>query len=149
PCGDHYCQPCLRRMFLNATKEESLYPPRCCKVAIPAEEVLKLGVLDGDEVREYRERAEEYATAKRVYCHNTKCGKFIPSSRILREKDTGSCLYCATLTCIHCGKKNHPGECPEDEDLTKTLELGKLQKWKRCEKCKRMVDRKAGCEHMT
>jgi hypothetical protein len=30
PCGHIYCNPCTKQLFVNATKDEDLYPPRCC-----------------------------------------------------------------------------------------------------------------------
>ncbi|ODM24159.1 hypothetical protein SI65_02134 [Aspergillus cristatus] len=29
-CGHGFCHDCARQMFLGATKDEELYPPRCC-----------------------------------------------------------------------------------------------------------------------
>ena len=31
PCGDHYCKTCTGQLYDLALKDESLFPPRCCR----------------------------------------------------------------------------------------------------------------------
>ncbi|RPA83188.1 hypothetical protein BJ508DRAFT_207407 [Ascobolus immersus RN42] len=149
PCNDIYCKPCLRQMFVNATNDEAAYPPKCCKLDIPLTEVLRpcFGVLSKVQVKEFKERAEEYETAKRVYCH--KCGKFIKKRHVKMKVEQAKCIKCKEATCIHCGKDVHEGDCPEDEGMQKLLELSKQEKWTRCSKCKRFVEKVVGCDHIT
>ncbi|USP80095.1 ariadne RING finger [Curvularia clavata] len=34
-CDDKYCINCIKGLFMRSTRDESLYPPRCCKKPIP------------------------------------------------------------------------------------------------------------------
>jgi hypothetical protein len=40
PCGHAYCDQCLKTVFILATKDEALWPPRCCQQAFPIEVVI-------------------------------------------------------------------------------------------------------------
>jgi hypothetical protein len=40
-CGHRYCADCIKSLFMRSTKDESLYPPKCCKQAIPLALVAK------------------------------------------------------------------------------------------------------------
>ncbi|MCJ1377380.1 hypothetical protein MMC17_000475 [Xylographa soralifera] len=35
PCSHDYCKDCVKKLFFMATRDESLFPPRCCRKAIP------------------------------------------------------------------------------------------------------------------
>ncbi|MCJ1389727.1 hypothetical protein MMC18_002584 [Xylographa bjoerkii] len=35
PCGHDYCKDCVKQLFFMATRDKSLFPPRCCHEAIP------------------------------------------------------------------------------------------------------------------
>lgn len=41
-CAHKYCKDCVRRMFLAATKDTELYPPRCCMHVFPPGIALRL-----------------------------------------------------------------------------------------------------------
>ncbi|KAM5429089.1 hypothetical protein McanCB56680_007977 [Microsporum canis] len=34
-CKDSYCIGCLKSLFMRATKDQTLFPPRCCRQGIP------------------------------------------------------------------------------------------------------------------
>lgn len=33
-CGHRYCAGCMKSLFMRSTKDEGLYPPKCCKKSI-------------------------------------------------------------------------------------------------------------------
>ena len=35
PCGHEYCHECLQEFFIQSYRDESLFPPRCCRQTIP------------------------------------------------------------------------------------------------------------------
>ncbi|CAF9913041.1 hypothetical protein IMSHALPRED_000888 [Imshaugia aleurites] len=37
PCGHPYCKTCIGQLYDFAMKDESLFPPRCCRQPIPLE----------------------------------------------------------------------------------------------------------------
>lgn len=65
-CRHAFCHDCTRQMFLRATKDEELYPPRCCgHIVTPG---IAMRVLDYAELRSFSEKAMEYSAKDRVYC---------------------------------------------------------------------------------
>lgn len=37
PCSHEYCHDCVKSLFTSAMRDESLFPPKCCRQVIPAE----------------------------------------------------------------------------------------------------------------
>jgi len=96
PCGDTYCHNCLITVFRNATRDEELFPPRCHKKEIPL--FLAQPFLQKEDVQAFKAKREEYTTHNRVYCHNGRCGVFIPTKNT--EEECAVCGQCAQLTVI-------------------------------------------------
>ncbi|KAJ8292261.1 Frataxin, mitochondrial [Rhodotorula toruloides] len=67
-CGHLFCHPCLVRLFRLATRDESLFPPSCCKTPIPS--TLAIPLLNAQEGEAYKRAVEEYSTPRRLYCSN-------------------------------------------------------------------------------
>lgn len=61
-CSHDYCKTCLRTVVLNAMKNESAFPPKCCLTEIPLKTVLVC--LENTQRDEYREKAAEYAVSR-------------------------------------------------------------------------------------
>lgn len=75
-CNHNYCHDCLIESFKCATRNEEMFPVRCCKVMSLAhvEHILSLPLQ-----KLYKEKAEEYTATNRVYCSDPNCSKFITS----------------------------------------------------------------------
>jgi hypothetical protein len=146
-CGEHhtYCKDCLKHIFTAATHDESRFPPRCCEAPIPLSEIEN--ELSSVELKQYFAAVEEYSAAKRTYCANSECGKFVSSKSIVA--DNAHCNHCQTNTCVHCGAVSHWGDCPEDKALQAALDRAREEGWQRCYRCRTMVERPSGCNHMT
>lgn len=145
PCGDTYCHNCLITVFRNATRDEELFPPRCHKKEIPL--FLAQPFLQKEDILAFKAKREEYTTHNRVYCHNGRCGVFIPTKNT--DEDCAVCGQCAQLTCVSCKQKYHgKTDCPTDENLKKTLELAVNKGWQRCRSCHALVERSFGCQHI-
>ena len=154
PCGHCYCKPCIggiggvdetEGLFELAMKDESLFPPRCCKEAIPVEVANRF--LNESQIRPFEEKTVEYATMDKTYCHNTQCGKFILPTNIEGEK--ADCQHCGLMTCSVCKAVAHDGDCPIDPAYVSLMELAEAEGWKKCSQCKRLVELSFGCNHMT
>ncbi|KAI0834636.1 hypothetical protein F5Y06DRAFT_306679 [Hypoxylon sp. FL0890] len=145
PCQHEYCGACLTRIFQNATNDESLFPPRCCKQTIPLTESLVF--LEANIVQEFRQKALEYSTPRRTYCHSNECNKFIPPTNY--ANDIATCDQCGSQTCMLCKGASHINDCPNDEQLQQVLRLGQEQLWQRCQNCWALVELNVGCNHMT
>ncbi|GAM83129.1 hypothetical protein ANO11243_011150 [Dothideomycetidae sp. 11243] len=145
-CGHHFCRECTRQMFLTATKDEELYPPRCCGQTIAPD--VPAMILDDAELQNFAEKAIEYETADRLYCAEPACSKFIPPSAL--ASDVGTCSACGRQTHLPCRSLAHPGiDCPLDVGLQEALATAAAQNWKRCSQCRTMVELELGCNHIT
>ena len=144
-CGHIYCNDCLKDLFLRATKDQSLFPPRCCRELIPLDEVQT--AMSEAELREFKCAEVEFSTIDRTYCSNVACGKFIPPSKI--AIDRAQCPYCASATCAMCKNTFHTDDCAEDTALQATLALATTEGWQRCFACRAIVSLGIGCYHIT
>ncbi|KAI1471700.1 uncharacterized protein F4812DRAFT_467676 [Daldinia caldariorum] len=145
PCEHEYCLHCLEQLFRNATTDETLYPPRCCRQQIPLEPNQRF--LPNDLVTTFREKAVEFSTPNRTYCHQATCSVFIHPDTYVNNVAT--CRTCRSSTCITCKRQSHDGDCPHDEDLQQVIRLAQEQGWRRCSNCRSMVELNTGCYHIT
>ena len=146
PCNHDYCGPCLQELFSEAYRDESLFPPRCCRTTIPVN-LTSIELFLPRQLRDpYETRRIETTTQDRTYCSNTYCGRFILPTEIFGKR--APCTACLTLTCGGCKKGYHTGSCNRDEAKEKTLELAAQMGWRRCNGCQQMVELAHGCNHM-
>lgn len=144
PCGHGYCKSCLQQHFDQASTDESLFPPRCCRQPIDVNEAQ---IFLTKELRDKFERAKvEFSATNRTYCSRSTCSAFMPSNLV--QGDTATCLECETETCVMCKARAHEGDCPEDSALHETLALANESGWQRCYSCRRLVELEVGCNHM-
>ncbi|OCH93923.1 hypothetical protein OBBRIDRAFT_238838 [Obba rivulosa] len=158
PCGHHYDKRCIVDLFEGAAKDESLYPPRCCKQAIPLVSVQRH--MSADALWQFREKSEEFGTLKRVYCASRTCSRFLgpqqaPASRSLWSSGpvvkTCPAAGCTARTCLRC-KSRVAGDghrCVEDAQDLDVLALAEDAGWARCPGCETMVELEGGCFHVT
>ncbi|KAI0147732.1 hypothetical protein GGR57DRAFT_505335 [Xylariaceae sp. FL1272] len=145
PCGHEYCAPCMRQLFTTSIANNSCFPPRCCRVAIPAKTNRKL--LGDDLFKEFQEKAVEILTRKKIYCHRPDCSSFLPYDP--RQGRVAVCNNCDAHTCTDCRGACHEGDCPPDPDLQEVLRIGREEGWQQCPECSTMVERIEGCPEMT
>ncbi|KAJ5526917.1 hypothetical protein N7513_011076 [Penicillium frequentans] len=144
-CGHQYCQDCTRRLILS-TRNEALYPPRCCGQVLPP--IIVLSVLSYEELRRFSDKAVEYNTENRVYCADPRCSQFIPQFAI--DDRNATCPRCSKITHLPCRSLAHPGApCPKNNTRHEIFQMARAEKWKKCTKCKNMVELLLGCNHIT
>ncbi|QRV89019.1 E3 ubiquitin-protein ligase [Ceratobasidium sp. AG-Ba] len=72
----------------KATVDESLFPPRCCNKQISFQDVR--AIFSPQLIRAFEQKAEEYKTTNRLYCHNPRCSAFLgPAVGNERDKVPG------------------------------------------------------------
>ncbi|KAH8908226.1 hypothetical protein BR93DRAFT_877964 [Coniochaeta sp. PMI_546] len=172
PCGHTYCHACLSVMIAQSTTDESKMPPRCCTQPIPGSVVR--AVLARDEQQAFLKAVQQYATPweARVFCPNPRCGEFIPPRATTTTATASSgarvsdqprhhhhhppptetaCRACRTSVCVMCKGPGHRAgqDCPDDRDLDAVLRMGERSGWRRCYKCRTLVELTQGCTHMT
>ncbi|KAI1266172.1 hypothetical protein F5Y18DRAFT_426068 [Xylariaceae sp. FL1019] len=75
PCGHEYCDPCLRKLFTTAMRNNGPFPPRCCRQVIPAKpNRIALGL---ELYTEYQDKSVEILTRNKTYCHRPECSHFL------------------------------------------------------------------------
>lgn len=152
-CLHHYCSGCLRVLISQAQADERRMPPRCCNKAIPGS-IIKT-VLTREEQRSFMKSVQEFSTPwkERIYCPMVNCGEFIPKPVQVDEKNPFEvfCPKCRTRVCTTCKQRaHHVGkDCPQDWALEAVLRMGKNAGWRRCYKCRSLVELVQGCSHIT
>ncbi|KAH9888664.1 hypothetical protein F4778DRAFT_403091 [Xylariomycetidae sp. FL2044] len=153
PCGHSYCTKCLRIMINQATTEESKMPPRCCTQPMPGSTIK--ATLSREEQNKFLKAVLQFSTPweSRVFCSNPTCGEFIPPRTKIDPKHPfqTTCRKCRTRVCIMCRRDAHRvgQDCPDDWELEAVLEMGEKSGWRRCYKCRTLVELTQGCTHMT
>ena len=145
PCGHDYCQDCAERLFLNSMRDESLFPPCCCRQAIPLAAVDIF--LNAELVKCFEEKAMEFSTPNRLYCAWPACSAFIPPAKI--KGDIVICPKCDFWVCTKCKGKSHSGrDCPRDASFDALKATASKEGWQRCNRCERYIELTHGCNHI-
>lgn len=164
-CQSAYCTACVKKMFIEACKDSSRMPPRCC---VPLNIQHAKPYLTDDETALFRVKYEEWCTPDPTYCPVPVCSAFIPdrlmpqSVRNKKQKrvDSGvgtptsesfACPTCEASICTGCRQQAHPGAmCNIDEFGLDADTTALLKSWgyKQCPKCRHGVKRMFGCNHM-
>ncbi|KAK3943084.1 hypothetical protein QBC46DRAFT_351684 [Diplogelasinospora grovesii] len=153
PCGDIYCRDCLAVMISQSTVDEQEMPPRCCSQPVPSA-IIK-AVLHRDAQQKFLKAVVQYSTPfeSRIFCPNASCGEFIPPRAKIDAKNpfVAVCKKCKTRACILCKRGAHwlDQDCPEDRELEAVLKMGEECRWRRCYKCRTLVELSEGCAHIT
>jgi len=140
-------------MINQATTDESKMPPRCCTQPIPGAIVKSL--LGRDEQQSFLKSVLQFSTPweSRIFCPSPACGEFIPPRHKIDPKHPFdvACRKCRRKVCTMCKRDAHPlgQDCPADWELDAVLKMGEKSGWRRCYKCRTLVELNQGCTHMT
>ncbi|KAG6162797.1 hypothetical protein E4U51_006152 [Claviceps purpurea] len=149
-CGHSMCRACLRRVFTLSISDPQHMPPRCCQNHIPVKHVDRL--FDHGFKKLWNRKFAESSTKNRIYCPSRKCGEWIKPANIRREngRKVARCGRCSTKVCCLCNGRWHGSQaCSSDAETAKLLAQAQEEGWKRCFKCRALVELKEGCNHMT
>ncbi|EEH38475.2 IBR domain-containing protein [Paracoccidioides lutzii Pb01] len=145
PCFHYYCRACIRKLFEKSFTDDTLFPPRCCRQPIALSRVAAF--LGEELVKRFQEKSVEYNDTNRTYCSNPTCSLYMSAEAV--ELDVAECGACGTTTCVHCKKPAHSGECDGDKIEQAFMELVQAEGWRECYKCHRVIELRAGCNHVT
>lgn len=140
-------------MITHAANDESKMPPRCCTQPIPSP-IIKC-VLNKDEQHIFIKSVLQFSTPweARIFCPNPTCGEFIPKRNKIDPKHPFEvvCRKCRTRACSTCKRSAHGfgQDCPADWELDAVLQMGEKSGWRRCYKCRTLVELTQGCSHIT
>lgn len=147
-CGHAYCRECVESLFLASFKDETLFPPRCCRRPLIEQNI---DIFLTREIRDtFREKEIEFATDDRTYCYYKRCSNFIPPNHCDLFQGYARCQKCPRLTCLECKQRYHAGAtCPVDKEKEVILDLAQQAGWQRCRRCQTMIELHTGCNHIT
>ena len=77
PCKDHYCAPCLIQLVRNAVRDETIFPPRCCRQEMSLSAIRTF--IGPELTATFEQKTIEFGTPVRTYCYF--CSKFIVPGR--------------------------------------------------------------------
>lgn len=151
PCRHRYCAPCFSQLIATALQNEEHFPPRCCLQEIPRRVLRKH--LKAKELASFDNKALEYAVAvgSRYYCARPKCAKWIDPKKARARNGALECPHCSYSMCTVCRGPVHPADqdCPQDFGVNLILEQAERSGWRRCYKCRALVELNMGCRHIT
>ena len=146
PCNHDYCRNCLIALVEAFTRDESLFPLRCCQDPIPVAEVLPTLPLALRFLFERKNAEFSILTGDRLYCSNLNCSSFLGSSKGRLSAPAIKCPHCLLNTCPRCKEPAHPGqECGAGALQALAMSRG----WQTCPGCKIVVELNKGCNHIT
>jgi hypothetical protein len=145
-----YCQPCFERLITTAIENEAQWPPKCCLNELPP--VLITKHITAPIAKQYAARAAELGIPvdERLYCPFPNCGVFVPRRAVSAITKTARCPR-GHSTCTICRQRAHGFRvpCPEDPDLLAATQLAQQEGWRRCQRCREMIEHREACQHMT
>lgn len=145
-CRHEYCRDCIVELFISSFTDESLFPPRCCRVPISLETASIF--LTKNLKEQYAEKKIEFGTSNRTYCTRSDCSAFVRPEHIAGQ--VANCIKCRTQTCTICKALAHAGrDCPDDPNTEAVRALARREGWQTCYSCRRLVELNTGCYHMT
>lgn len=142
-CFHIWCKACVNNRFAVACRQESSFPPRCCE-EIDYSQARPL--LEGELAALFVEKAREYRSFERLYCHNVQCQKVIQLGKTSHKSI--HCEKCGLDTCAHCARKAHENACSEDPDLVSFLQAVTQAGFQQCSRCKTFIEKSLGCNHI-
>ncbi|KII88072.1 hypothetical protein PLICRDRAFT_659206 [Plicaturopsis crispa FD-325 SS-3] len=149
PCGHYYCRKCLVSLVEAATRDESLFPVRCCQQNIPTDAV-SLFARSPTLMKLFQERCVEFGTpsSERLYCAKASCSAFIGPAPNLEANVV--CAKCETIVCSLCKDIAHPNQpCGENAATLEVRALATAEHWQTCPGCHALVELHSGCYHIT
>ena len=150
PCEHYYCKSCLVTLVDAFTRDESLFPLRCCQEPIPVAEILPILPLALCFLFEQKIAEFSVLARDRLYCSNPDCSTFLGSSEGQLSLSAIGCPYCLVDTCPQCKESAHPGEgCGVSTSNDALHALALSQEWQTCPGCNAVVELNLGCYHMT
>ena len=152
PCG-HVLDPgCLRALFEHASRDESLFPPKCCQIPVPL--AAARTHLAPELAAKFEARAREFRTPSRVYCARRACGAFIGPATEAAIGLRCTVPGCGAETCGRCKELAHASNkvCFNTaHGDAGVVAFAREHGWQRCPGlgCGYLVERTDGCPHMT
>lgn len=131
-----------------STRDDSLYPPRCCSKPFSYEALVQIITPELRSVYDVKRVELEVPATNRIFCPNPTCSSFLGS--IENADKNINCEKCGTSVCPLCRQASHAGEiCSENAAIMEVRELARREHWQTCPGCKAVIELYQGCYHIT
>lgn len=144
-CKDKYCMDCLKTYVQSELKNFNLEIKcpnhKTCKHIFNKNEIVQF--IDSKESCDKLNEIKQVKYLDGLNIFYCKCGEAYE----VEEKRNVFCMKCLKESCSSCSLTPHSGECirvPKDQ-----LELVEKGIIKHCPKCKIIIEKNNGCNHMT
>ena len=151
PCDHYYCPGCLRELVEAATRDESLFPVKCCRQNLPTSQILPYLKSNRSLLALFQAKSVEFSTPSnlRVYCPTPTCSAFLGSSTGATDEEI-FCIGCFETVCTSCKNAAHRGEpCAVAPSTVQLRTLAEANSWQTCPGCGNIVELQMGCFHIT
>ncbi|KAI9221767.1 hypothetical protein BC828DRAFT_341312, partial [Blastocladiella britannica] len=162
-CEHEYCAKCFARWIAATVTNRTLQFPTKCAVgsceAIVTPDALPQRLADVDLAADFLRRYAAY-TGDAIYCPARGCDAFLHMGDDYDKLATPCvrCYQCKTVICFPCRSVMHddltcaefqalPDSEREPDDIS-LLSIAADHKWKRCQACRAIVERVAGCNYV-
>ena len=136
-------------MIETCTRDESLYPPRCCTQPFVYDTFVHLLSSRIRAAFDAKRVELDVPSASRIYCPWPTCSAFLGCSESSNSGDL-VCGECGVPVCSQCRQPSHSGEnCAENAGTLAVRELARTERWQTCPGCSAIVELNIGCYHMT
>ncbi|KAH8548697.1 hypothetical protein BGW37DRAFT_523180 [Umbelopsis sp. PMI_123] len=163
-CSHAFCSACLAQYLEVKMKEPVMtFPVKCphfeCQNVISDQLVDK--VLDIEAMTTWWDKYAEAGMSNKIYCPHPDCAVPLENELITNGCNTmAECPVCNRAFCGSCMTMWHPGckdiSCEdnmtwtaEQKDMRALLNTADSLLWSCCPKCKSIVEKTQGCNHMT
>jgi hypothetical protein len=108
PCTHRYCRGCIVDLVESATRDEALFPLRCCHQSFELADIRPF--LTSHLFRRMSDKALEFGTpsSNRVYCTSATCSAFLGPASGGRMNIV--CPQCQTIVCSACKNVAHAND---------------------------------------
>lgn len=170
-CSHRFCRPCMAK-HAHTKIMSRLFPIACphtqCKSALTPDESKQL--LDPKSLAIFTVLEQEAAIpdSSKLYCPFPDCARLMSTQMGIivagrvgsAPKEQARCRFCRRLLCTVCRVAWHVGlSCAaatqtaplqerqrQDADF---MRLAKEKNWRKCQRCRRMIELQTGCFHIT
>lgn len=148
PCEHQYCLSCLRQHLRASLTGQTAFPPSCCGQPMSLSAAADVFTAKELEAWAFKMAVHQGGMGgNTLTCSGRTCGAALLPGCV--KDNVGLCVSCGTRTCALCGRGEHDGVCPRDEDTESLYKAAEKSGWQRCPRCGNMVELKSGCYHIT
>jgi len=150
-CDHRHCRGCMRKVLKKALVDRSLLPLKCCN--LPIDMNCSRSLLSKQEAYRLAWQLDEVEATNKMFCPTCNC--FLNLDLVDASEASDYLCMCGTMICTVCRTAAHRGLTCREYEAAMTgsddllFELSRPLGWKQCPRCRSMIEKVSGCDHMT